>query len=115
MKADDVHLTEEVSETNNNGLNRTTANVTNKTDDKITNNPNPKIDVNRSEESSIGSTTSLNNTINSEPNPSGHDDTKSNSTTSSAQYSLTDNSDTGDPKRTLINKYVKKVKNLMKK
>lgn len=31
----------------------------------------------------------------------------------SAQYSM--GSDTGDPKRTLINKYVKKVKSLMKK
>lgn len=78
-----------------------------------------------SEESSIGSTTSLNNAMNSEPSPSdsnsiqNQDDTKSNSTTSSAQYSITDNSEKSDSKRTLLNKYVKKVKSpwksLMKK
>lgn len=98
-----------------------------KTDDDTTNNLNTKTDdnksnlcLNRSEDSSIGSTTSLNNTINSEPNPSGsssqlnQDDTKSSSTTSSAQYSMTDNSES-EPKRTLLNKYVKKVKSLMKK
>lgn len=66
--------------------------------------------------SSIGSTTSLNNAINSEPSPSdsnsipNQDDSKSNSTTSSAQYSMTDNSEKSDSKRTLLNKYVKKVK-----
>lgn len=66
--------------------------------------------------SSIGSTTSLNNAMNSEPSPSdsnsiqNQDDTKSNSTTSSAQYSLTDNSEKSDSKRNLLNKYVKKVK-----
>lgn len=67
-------------------------------------------------ESSIGSTTSLNNAINSEPSPSdsnsvqNQDDTKSSSTTSSAQYSMTDNSEKSDSKRNLLNKYVKKVK-----
>lgn len=81
--------------------------------------------MNRSEESSIGSTTSLNNALNSEPSPSdsnsiqNQDDTKSSSTTSSAQYSITDNSEKSDSKRTLLNKYVKKVKSpwktLMKK
>lgn len=99
-----------------------------KNDDDKTNNSNTKTDnnksnicLNRSEDStSIGSSTSLNNTINSEPNPSGsssilnQDDTKSSSTTSSAQYSMTDNSES-EPKRTLLNKYVKKVKSLMKK
>lgn len=73
-----------------------------------------------SEDSSIGSTTSLNNAMNSEPSPSdsnsiqNQDDTKSNSTTSSAQYSMTDNSEKSDSKRALLNKYVKKVKSPFK-
>lgn len=78
-----------------------------------------------SNSSSIGSTTSLNHAMNSEPSPSesnsmqNQDDTKSNSTSSSAQYSMTDNSEKSDSKRNLLNKYVKKVKSpwksLMKK
>lgn len=121
-----TNLKEGVSE-NNLTVDKDRQNVTCKSDGDTKNNSNTKNDdnkstvcLNRSEESSIGSTTSLNNTINSEPNPSGsssmlnQDDTKSNSTTSSAQYSITDNSES-EPKRTLLNKYVKKVKSLMKK
>lgn len=124
MKQDDVHLTGEVSENVDETDHKpATMNATNKSDDDITNNSNTKTDdnrsnngLNRSEDSSIGSTTSLNKKINSEPNPSGgnQDDTKSSSTTSSAQYSINENSETSEPKRTIINKYVKKVKNLMK-
>lgn len=112
-RIDSAHLMEGVSESSNSK----NENDTPKRDE------NKRIAaLNRSEESSIGSTTSLNNAINSDPNPSGgsssqlnQDDTKSSSTTSSAQYSITDNSETNEPKRTLLNKYVKKVKNLMKK
>lgn len=122
------NLKEGVSEDNINvDKNRKNAIHKNDNDDTTANSSITKIDdnksntcLNRSEDSSIGSTTSLNNTINSEPNPSGsssmlnQDDTKSSSTTSSAQYSMTDNSES-EPKRTLLNKYVKKVKSLMKK
>lgn len=123
-----ARLTEGVSETNIDTIDNDQSNKHIKIDEDTTNNSNSKVDdnkitvaLNRSEDSSIGSTTSLNNTINSDPNPSGsssmlnQDDTKSNSTTSSAQYSMTDNSENNEPKRTLLNKYVKKVKNLMKK
>lgn len=130
----DDHLTEEVSEIADKIADqiahnyRPIVNDTSKSDDDTTNNSNTKtddnkslnVDLNRSEDS-IGSSTSLNNTVNSEPNPSGsssllnQDDTKSSSTTSSAQYSITDNSEHSEPKRTLLNKYVKKVKLLMKK
>lgn len=113
IKQDGVHLTEEVSEN------------TDETDSKpasdIKNHSNTKSDESRlnGEESSIGSTTSLNNAINLEPNPSANnqDDNKSSSTTSSVQYSLNDNNSESSesPKRTIINKYVKKVKNLIKK
>lgn len=109
-KNNDANLMEGVSEKNQN----TDPNERSVTFSKI-------FGQNRSEESSIGSTTSLNNVINSDPNPSGssghlnQDDSKSSSTTSSAQYSINDNSENSEPKRTLLNKYVKKVKNLMKK
>lgn len=109
-KNNDANLMEGVSEKNQN----TDANERSVTFSK-------NFGHNRSEESSIGSTTSLNNVINSDPNPSGssgqlnQDDSKSSSTTSSAQYSINDNSENSEPKRTLLNKYVKKVKNLMKK
>lgn len=129
-KIKNAYLKEGVSETNLNADNDR-KNVTDQdgdigddTNNAKTNNSNSinksNTCLNRSEDSSIGSTTSLNNTINSEPNPSGsnsmlnQDDTKSSSTTSSAQYSMTDNSES-EPKRTLLNKYVKKVKSLMKK
>lgn len=122
------NLKEGVSEDNINvDKNRKNAIHKNENDDTTANNSISNIDdnksntcLNRSEDSSIGSTTSLNNTINSEPNPSGsssmlnQDDNKSSSTTSSVQYSMTDNSES-EPKRTLLNKYVKKVKSLMKK
>lgn len=109
-KNNDANLMEGVSEKNQN---------TDTNERSVTFNKN--FGQNRSEESSIGSTTSLNNVINSDPNPSGssgqlnQDDSKSSSTTSSAQYSMNDNSENSEPKRTLLNKYVKKVKNLMKK
>lgn len=109
----DANLTAGVSDkTGNSVCNQPTILIEDVKNDKITND-----DDNGSEaESSIGSTTSLNNAINSEPSPSdsnsmrNQDDTKSNSTTSSAQYSMTDNSEKSDSKRTLLNKYVKKVK-----
>lgn len=104
-----------------------TAGVSDDTDNKVCNQPTILIEADRDDkntndddgseaESSIGSTTSLNNAINSEPSPSdsnsiqNQDDTKSSSTTSSAQYSMTDNSEKSDYKRNLLNKYVKKVK-----
>lgn len=70
--------------------------------------------INRSETNSIGSSSSLNNIISHDPEPNTSnsnsvtnlDDTKS--TTSMG-------SDSNEPKRTLLNKYVKKVKSLMKK
>lgn len=126
-KLKNARLTEGVSEMNIDTVYNDRPKTIIKIDEDTTNNSNSKLDdnkitviLNRSEDSSIGSTTSLNNTINSDPNPSGsssmlnQDDTKSSSTTSSAQYSMTDNSE-NEPKRTLLNKYVKKVKNLMKK
>lgn len=75
--------------------------------------------INRSESNSIGSSSSLNNSVSRDPEPNTSnsnsmtnlDDTKS--TTSSAQCSV--GSETNEPKRTLLNKYVKKVKSLIKK
>lgn len=111
-----VNLKEGVSE-NNISTDKKRQNTIHKCETETTNNLNTKTDdnksntcLNRSEDSSIGSTTSLNNTS----SILNQDDTKSSSTTSSAQYSMTDNSES-EPKRTLLNKYVKKVKSLMKK
>lgn len=116
VNENDAHLTVGVSDNaDNNACDQPTILVEGEKYDKGDKNAND--DDNRSEaESSIGSTTSLNNAMNSEPSPSdsnsiqNQDDTKSNSTTSSAQYSLADNSEKSDSKRTLLNKYVKKVK-----
>lgn len=72
------------------------------------------------ETNSIGSTSSLNSAINRTPNPfddsnlvPNQDDTKSCSTTCSQQDSL--GSQSSDKKRNLLNRYVKKVKSLIKK
>lgn len=115
IKIDDAHLTEGGASENNQQP-KIDGDTTKKDDKKLNAGPN------QSEDSSIGSTTSLNMTINSDPNPTSgsssqlnQDDSKSSSTTSSAQYSMTDNSENNEPKRTLLNKYVKKVKNLIKK
>lgn len=121
MNENDAPLTGGVSDIadKNGDCNRPTIRIEGEKNGKNSN------DNDGSEDSSIGSTTSLNNAMNSEPSPSdsnsmqNQDDTKSNSTTSSAQYSMTDNSEKSDSKRTLLNKYVKKVKSpwksLMKK
>lgn len=87
---------------------RATNDSTMKDDDKM-----------KTETNSIGSSSSLDNIVSHDPEPNTSnsnsvtnlDDTKS--TTSSAQYSM--GSDSNEPKRTLLNKYVKKVKSLMKK
>lgn len=73
---------------------------------------NPRL--NQSETNSIGSSTSLvNREQNSNESSLNPDDTKSSCSTPSAQYSV--GSESSDPKRNLLNKYVKKVKNLIKK
>lgn len=123
----DARLTDGVMQ-NNGFTNKNRQNVTNKTDDDTAKNSNIKSDdnkntiaINRSEDSSVGSVTSLNDAIDSDQNPAGSnstfnlDDNNPSSTTSSAQLSLTDNSENSDSKRTLLNKYVKKVRNFMKK
>lgn len=100
-------ITHDQSIFNNNQSDRT-----NKCDDKTAINLNDKLDNKGNEDSSTGSITSSSNTINSETNPN---DNRSCSTTSSAQYSMNDNSENSESKRTLLNKCVKKVKSLMKK
>lgn len=112
MNETDAHLTVGVSDNadNNSANNQPTIIIEDEKNDKNANDNDDGSEV----DSSIGSTTSLNNAINSEPSPSdsnsiqNQDDTKSSSTTSSAQYSMTDNSEKSDSKRTLLNKYVKK-------
>lgn len=76
--------------------------------------------LNCSETNSIGSISSLNNAINRTPNPpddtnsaTNQEDTKSCSTTCSQQDSM--GSQSSDKKRNLLNRYVKKVKSLIKK
>lgn len=71
--------------------------------------------LNQSETNSIGSSTSLVNCgQNSNESSFNPDDTKSSrSTSSGAQYSM--GSESSDTKRNLLNKYVKKVKSLIKK
>lgn len=76
--------------------------------------------LNCSETNSIGSTSSLNSAINRTPNPfddinsaNNQDDSKSSSTTCSQQDSM--GSQGSDKKRNLLNRYVKKVKSLIKK
>lgn len=110
---------------NDNNVKRATNDSTMKDDEKIKieniehRNVKNVQKMNRSETNSIGSSTSLNNIVSHDPEPNTSnsnsvtnlDDTKS--TTSSAQYSM--GSDSNEPKRTLLNKYVKKVKSLIKK
>lgn len=110
---------------NDNNVKRATNDSTMKDDDKFKTdniehrNVKNVQKMNRSETNSIGSSSSLNNIVSHDPEPNTSnsnsvtnlDDIKS--TTSSAQYSM--GSDSNEPKRTLLNKYVKKVKSLMKK
>lgn len=72
--------------------------------------------LNCSETNSIGSTSSLNSAINQTPNPlddANQDDNESRSTTCSQPDSM--GSQSSDRKRNLLNRYVKKVKSLIKK
>lgn len=70
--------------------------------------------LNDSETNSIGSSTSLANAVNAKPSPNNQDDAKSGSTACSQSDSIS--SQTRERKNSnLLNRYVKKVRSLMKK
>lgn len=78
-----------------------------------TNIVNKGISLNDSETNSIGSSTSLTNAINKQPNLFEPDDAKSCSTTCSQPDSI--DSQSSDKKGNLLNRYAKKVRSLIKK
>lgn len=84
-----------------------------------TNLVNKGFSLNDSETASIGSSTSLANAVSAQPNPSDDssslnlDDTKSCSTTCSQPESI--GSHSSEKKNNLLNRYVKKVRSLIKK